>query len=355
MRQAKRQLKRREQRPSAAAGDDDDEELVDTTAILTLHSRRTERWLRQQGRRHKSAKRLGASSTSSSLLLDLPYELILDIVSYLRPGDALRLSLVCRSVYRVLREDDGGAAAAQSIMALRYPTLHKCLRLPILMRDVELSAHADLQSDLRQDMLAIHRKPYQHIQPPDPALVCTCLTCLLRWNSLCLAVDFSRWQDSLDRGDPIPTVPRGQQPAWNTELVAANAAVVTAALGDPLQYARILEVHLTSTLRSIRRHAQNKGNRRRRFRMTLEDENAGTDAFLERSGPPTLDFPFHRDNYYMLEAYLPNRSWNGDQERWMYVPAEQHEMDVEFVLRGAQRRRAREQETTEQVAVEAKQ
>ena len=350
MRQAKRQLKRREQ----GADDDEEDELVDTTAILTLHSRRTERWLRQQGRRDKSAKRLSASSTSLSLL-DLPYELIFAIVSHLRPGDVLRLSLVCRSVYRVLRKDDGGAAAAQSIIALRYPTLHKCLRLPILMRNVESSSHADLRSGLRQDMLAIHRKPYQHVQPPDPALVCTCLTCLLRWNSLCLAVDFSHWQDSLDRGDPIPTVPRGQQPAWNTELVTANAAIVTAALDDPLQYARILEVHLTSTLRSIRRHAQNKGNRRRRFRMTPGDEGAGTDAFLERSGPPTLDFPFHRDNYYMLEAYLPNRSWNGDQERWMYVPAEQHEMDVDFVLRGAQRRRAREQESKEQGAVEAKQ
>ena len=67
--------------------------------------------------------------------------------------------------------------------------------------------------------------------------------------------------------------------------------------------------------------------------MTAEDENSGTDAFLERSGPPTLDFPYHRDNYYMLEAYLPNRSWNGEEKRWMYIPSNQHDKDLEFVAR----------------------
>jgi hypothetical protein len=49
-----------------------------------------------------------------------------------------------------------------------------------------------------------------------------------------------------------------------------------------------------------------------------------------------MDMPFHRDNYYMLEAYLPNRSWFADDKRWGYMPAEQHQRDLEqlrkFVL-----------------------
>jgi hypothetical protein len=85
--------------------------------------------------------------------------------------------------------------------------------------------------------------------------------------------------------------------------------------------------------------------------MDVEDVRAETDGFLERSGPPSLDFPFHRDGYYMLEgkfliscwigggrrltcvslAYLPNRGWNKDENRWMYLPASQHERDVEMV------------------------
>lgn len=86
--------------------------------------------------------------------------------------------------------------------------------------------------------------------------------------------------------------------------------------------------------RSIRRHASNKGNRRRRFLLTDADETAGTDAFFERSGPPTIDYPYHRDNYYMLEAYLPNRSWSGDAKRWLYVPADQHARDVAHIMAG---------------------
>jgi hypothetical protein len=81
--------------------------------------------------------------------------------------------------------------------------------------------------------------------------------------------------------------------------------------------------------------------------MSEEDAAFETDFFLERSGPPSTEFPFHRDSYYMLEgtkttcvlqssglnlntAYLPNRSWNGEELRWMYMPALQHDRDVEM-------------------------
>lgn len=85
--------------------------------------------------------------------------------------------------------------------------------------------------------------------------------------------------------------------------------------------------------------------------MTNDDVAKGTDAFLERSGPPSLDFPFHRDNYYMLEAYLPNRGRNGEEMRWLYVPESQHDMDVQFVVRwmrrNAEEKRAREEKRKE--------
>ncbi len=74
--------------------------------------------------------------------------------------------------------------------------------------------------------------------------------------------------------------------------------------------------------------------------MTEEDERSGTDAFLARSGPPTFDIPFHRDEYYMLEAFLPNRGWNTDEGRWMYLPEDQHNRDVELVWRRLHRETA---------------
>ncbi|KAK3386839.1 hypothetical protein B0H63DRAFT_468471 [Podospora didyma] len=201
------------------------------------------------------------------------------------------------------------------------------------MEAVDPSAHAALQNPERQELLTVHKKPFQHIQPPDPSFTCTCLTCMLRWNCLCLVVDFAYWQKNLDTGEPISVIPRGTTPKWNRDLVARNASIVVKALRSPLWHARILEAHLASTIRSIRRHGLNKGNRRRRFRMADEDVHAETDVFLERSGPPTLDFPYHRDNYYMLEAFLPNRSWISERKKWVYLPAEQHDNDVEIAIR----------------------
>ncbi|KAG0651791.1 hypothetical protein D0Z07_1965 [Hyphodiscus hymeniophilus] len=63
------------------------------------------------------------------------------------------------------------------------------------------------------------------------------------------------------------------------------------------------------------------------------------DLFLERSGPPSMDFPFHRDNYYMLEAYLPNRGWNAEVAEWRYMPASQHDTDIQFVKAWARRKK----------------
>ncbi len=109
-----------------------------------------------------------------------------------------------------------------------------------------------------------------------------------------------------------------------------KAAIVDRALHSGLWHARILEAHLDSTVRAIRRHAVNKWDPNgppRMFRMTEADAASGYDVFLGRSGPPSLDFPFHRDICYMLVTYLPNRWWNGELQRWMYGPESQHDAD----------------------------
>lgn len=324
------------------ATDIDDEPLEDKTQALPLRSRRLERL-------RKKHEKKQYKSLEPKHFLDLPQELLLDIITLLRPSDIFVFSRTSKSIRNFILEQE--VVISKRIIDFRYAVLSKCFRLPKLLRDVDPNLHPALRSPERQEILAIHKKPYQHIQAPDPSLICTCMTCLLRWSALNLCVDFAHWQDNLDSGTPIPIILRGKNPSWNRALIADNALFVSNALTSQLWYTRILECHLDSTVRSIRRHAANKGNRRKRFRMTNDDVAKGTDAFLERSGPPSLDFPFHRDNYYMLEAYLPNRGRNGEEMRWLYVPESQHDMDVQFVVRwmrrNAEEKRAREEKRKE--------
>ncbi|KAF8861691.1 hypothetical protein BDZ45DRAFT_586629 [Acephala macrosclerotiorum] len=311
-------------------GTTEEEPLIDTTAALPLRSKRTER---KQKKRHQKE----ASSKQHATLWDLPSELILEILSLLRPSDIFKLSRINHGLRTFILQEK--SQIASSVIARRYSILAQCFPLPVLLENVDKEAHEALLDDERQiKHLHIHKKPYQHVKPPDLNLVCTCLTCMLAWNNLCVIVDFAYWQGNLEKGEPIPMIPRGKLPTWNGKLIERNAGVVENALRDPLWYVRILEEHLKSTVRSIHRHTKNTGNKRRRFRMTAEDATAENDTFLERSGPPSLDFPFHRDNYYMLEAYLPNRGWNSEVGEWRYMPSTQHERDVEFVKAWAKRR-----------------
>jgi hypothetical protein len=308
------------------------EPLVDTTELLTVKSKRTER------RRKKIEKKINCPTRSVSPLLNLPYEILVFILGLLQPSDLLLLRGVNQSLQMIIDAEE--AALARRIIALRYPCLAKCFRLPALLSSVDaalvnvLQRRAASASSQASSMASKSgTRSFQHIQLPDPTLICTCLTCHLRWNCLCLIVDFAHWQRNLDVGEPIPMIARGRAPTWNAQLVAAHAQKVRRALSSPLWYARLLEVHLASTTTSIRRHELNKGNRRRRFRMTEEDTRSGTDDFLQRNGPPTMDFPFHRDNYYMLEAFMPNRSWIGDLEAWVYMPADQHDRDLAILAK----------------------
>lgn len=311
---------------SASEHEDDISPVNDLTESLESRSKRTERRRRKLGRKVK-----GSAATEPRGFLDLPYEILMTILAILRPSDIFSLSSVNRPLRTFILEEQ--SSICKHVINLRYSTIERCFLRPVLMEDLDPPVRAILQNPGRPELLAARRRPYQHIQSPDTSLICTCLTCLPRWNFLCIVVDFAYWQDNLDKGEPIRMVPRGTFPAWNQDLLARNANIVAKSLTSPLWYARVLEAHLDSTTRSIRRHGQNKGNKRRRFRMTDKDVRAGTDTFLERSGPPTVEFPYHRDNYYMLEAFLPNRSWLTEEQKWAYLPVEQHDKDVEMAVR----------------------
>ncbi|KAH7323530.1 hypothetical protein BKA65DRAFT_481342 [Rhexocercosporidium sp. MPI-PUGE-AT-0058] len=318
-----------------------EEPLVDTTAAIPLHSKRTER---RQKKRHLKEK----ASKQHATLWDLPSELVTNILTLLRPSDLFRFSRVNQPLREFVLQEE--ASLCRKIVAKRYAVLSQCFPLPVLLENVDGEIRPAMLSDERQAVMNIHKRPYQHIHPPDQHLICTCLTCMLAWNNLNLVVDFSHWQRNLDQGEPIPMVARGKNPSWNRKLIVANAEVVKKALRSTLWYARILEGHLKATVGSIHRHGNNKGNKRRRFQMSMEDVKAETDFFLERSGPPSLDFPFHRDNYYMLEAYLPNRGWNAEFSEWRYMPASQHYRDIEFVKSWAKRKEAAARKEAEQRA-----
>lgn len=304
--------------------------LEDLTQPLTRHSKRTER------QRRKLEKK-GAPKSSSVFqprgFLDLPFELLTGILDLLRPSDIFALSRLNRLLRSFMLANE--ACITWRIVNLRYPLLERCLVPPVLMEDIDPATHGLLRSPDRPDLMFSHRNAHQNIPSPDNVRHCTCLTCIGRWNALCAAVDFAHWQVNLDKGEPIPTIPRGTFPPWNQELLATNRRVVIKSLTSPLWYARILEAHLDSTTRSIRRHSQNKGDQRPHFRMTEADVRAGTDAFLQQEGPPTVEFPYSRELYYMLEVFLPGRSWVATHQKWVYISHSQewHEMDLDMLVR----------------------
>jgi hypothetical protein len=323
---------------------DDDEPLEDKTAALTLKNKRTERMKRKNVTRQQKREAIVN-------LTKLPTELLLETLKYLRPRDVLDFSFVNRRFYALVNANTN--VIGDAIIKRRYSILAKCLPTPRLLCDVEPSVQALLVDPGRQKQLSIHNRPYQHIQSPDPYQLCTCLTCILTCNNLGLVLDFAHWQKHLDTGDPIPMIPRGHKPEWNRELVARNARIVRKAVENPLWHAAILALHLDSTVRAIRRHSKNRGNKRVHVDMTESDVAAETDAFLSKHGPPSLEFPYQRDEYYMLydsrlavlkqrltinsEAYLPNRWWKKKEQYWFYTIAGQHERDLDLVQRYAKR------------------
>jgi hypothetical protein len=270
---------------------DDDEPLEDKTAALTLKNKKTERMKRKNATRQQKRDAIVN-------LTKLPTELILETLKYLRPHDVIEFSFVNRRFHSLVEANAN--VIGDAIIARRYGILVKCLPTPRRLADVDAPIQTLLIDPARQKQLSIHNRPYQHIQSPDPHQLCTCLTCILTWNNLGLVLDFAHWQNHLDTGTPIPIIPRGQTPEWNQELVSRNARIARKAVDNSLWHAAILERHLESTTRAIRRHSKNRGNKRVHVEMTEAEAAEETDAFLAKHGPPSLEFPYQRDEYYML-------------------------------------------------------
>ncbi|KAM0716893.1 hypothetical protein Q7P37_006745 [Cladosporium fusiforme] len=320
---------KRIKKKAVKTAEDDDEPLVDTTANLTLHSKKTER---MQKRLEKKSKKKPKAKPQS--FLDLPFELLHDIFTCLQPRDLICLQRLNKSTQAFIHDNE--STLAKEIIRCRYSILAKCFTLPIPFAKIDPIYHPALLSTKRQDLLAIHKKPYQHIQPLDPLEICTCMTCVFAWNNLCTIADLAHWQPSLDKREPIPMIPRGQTPTWNLDLLARNANLVRSAMAHPLVYASLLAMHLDTTSRTILRRSKYIKTRpllpeHRLYQLSLAEAACGSDAYLARKGPPSYEFPYHRDNYYNLEAYVPNRKWSREEECWKYYAATQHDRDLEWV------------------------
>jgi hypothetical protein len=75
-----------------------------------------------------------------------------------------------------------------------------------------------------------------------------------------------------------------------------------------------------------------------------EDVRGRGDGFLGRRGPETFEFPWSRDKYYEVDAYVPGRKWvertegegegeGGQGGKWWYFdPGKVHGNDVGWVV-----------------------
>ncbi|KAK2054397.1 F-box domain-containing protein [Colletotrichum caudatum] len=291
---------------------------------LNLRSKKAERMKRRLQK--KTARTPNHQPTH---LLHLPNEILVSIMMHMLPSDILKASHTCQTLRELVKHNE--ALLSRHIVSTRYPVLGRCFRLPVSLDDIDPKFHPVLQYETRIEMLGIHRR-YRHIPQPDPFKACTCLTCVLRWQALFTIVDFNHWQRDLAAGNPIPVIPRGEEPEWNEKLKEMTACIVLRALESPIIYACLLETHLRNTCASIKRQTDNKGNRRRHFAMLKEEAESGTDHFLEREGPTTADMPFQRDGYDLLEAYLPGRTWLKNEKRWAYMPADIHDRDLAWAV-----------------------
>lgn len=264
---------------------DEDEPLIDTTLALPKKSKKTGRAQKRLEKKQQQA----AHRPKATSLLDLPPELLQDILGFLRPSDIFLLKRVNRPLHHFISENEN--AIARDIIRRRYWVLSRCFQLPVALKDVDPSAHPALLSEKRQDMLIIHRKPYQHVKSSNPLRVCTCMNCVFSWNNLCLILDLAHWQKNLDEREPIPMIAHGSTPEWNRELIDANAAIVEKSMdGHLLHYAMILEKHLCTTMSTLSRTFRGKKtvHPKRLYHFTSLDAMKETDEFLERSGPHSV-------------------------------------------------------------------
>lgn len=184
-----------------------------------------------------------------------------------------------------------------------------------------------------------------------------------------MALDYTFFaRTRLQRREPLPIIPRGKKEDWNEQLLNRHKEILRKAVLERegkggLVYAvllqRYLEVLTTALTREIR--AKGKDGRiytraavepKKAFFITAEDVRGQDDGFLARKGPESFEFPFSRDKYYEIDAYVPGRKWvrrtrddglggegnNGNDDgaaagRWWYPdPEKVHGNDVAWIV-----------------------
>lgn len=318
---------------------------MDRTAALPKNSKKTRRLQKQKTQRQMH------HSPRISNFLELPAEILLDILGDLSPRDVLQLLQVDCSTRDFIHQYE--SSIAKDIIRRKYWVLSRCFPLPKPLHEVDEVSQAALSHPTREKMTDVHKKPYYHIQPPDNQYLCTCSSCLVAWNNLNVMLDLAHFQHHLNHREPIPILPRGTQPAWNVDLVTRHALIVERAITSQLTYAAILERHLNTIVETLLRHTRlpegklqplhrhNKlpsaaisksplADAPYDFRAEL-DGDARDDRFLERRGQESYEFPWQRDNYYSLLAYVPNRKWSTLEQKWMYYAMDAHSRDLEWV------------------------
>jgi len=174
------------------AGEEEGEQaLVDLTEPLAINSKRSTREQKKRQKKEKARK-------NRISMLDLPAELVVDILAHLLPRHVFVLSRVSKPVRQFVKLNERRIAG--KIISSRYGVLGKCFQLPLLLEQVEESNSCMLRSGERPELSAAHKNWYQHILPPNSNVICTCRNCIMAWNNLCLILDFCYWQDHLDNG-----------------------------------------------------------------------------------------------------------------------------------------------------------
>ncbi|KAF7191510.1 hypothetical protein HII31_07012 [Pseudocercospora fuligena] len=315
---------------------DDDEPLVDLTEALALKSKKTDRKKKQQ---QKKLERIEKKRVKSDVknFLELPPELLEEVLSYLRPSDIFRLLRLNRSTRDFILDNE--QSIAKDIIRRRYWTLYRCLQIPVALEKVDHVAQQSLLTSNWQDRLRIHTKPYQHIRAIDAKSSCTCMTCVMAWNDLCSVLDLAHFQPTLDRHEALPAIPRGSNPEWNTRLAQEHAAIVEKAMRSPLHHALILQVHLASIMgtltRPIRWGNKTFAPKNMLYHLSDLDVERDTDEFLERSGPPSYEPLYFREyyNHQKWAAYVPNRKWDKETQKWLYPkPGQWHADNLAWVV-----------------------
>ncbi|KIW26971.1 uncharacterized protein PV07_06754 [Cladophialophora immunda] len=312
----------------------ENEPLVDKTAALELHSKKTARLQRRQQK--KQARKVRSDVQS---FLDLPQELLSIILSFLQPTDIFNLLRLNQSMHRFILNNE--RAIADDIMNRRYWILRQCFPPPVSLDQVPSVARPALMNEQRHGRGRIHKIQYQHIKQIDASSVCTCMSCVLSWNNLNIVLDLAHWQKNLDNREPLPVIPPGRNPDWNVKLLDRHAAIVAKATKSPLTHARILQMHLDTTIRTIVRFGkwEKKGDKARKpeprlYHLTDAEAAAGTDEFLDRKGPPSYQPLYMRDNYYVVGAFVPHRKWDRDEQKWFYYAKwpRPHENDLNWIV-----------------------